>query len=147
MRRRLFAFKTDQQAVARAWQNMKAHHSLIRQVKHAKEQRNTSMCSLLTVSLKLSESQRFLNTATTDEGGLSRSSKASIRMKSNTMSKKFIHTTWRDRVNWRDCCFPLFLGFHKNPSELIYFFFFFNCTHLRVWLHFMRDKLKTITWY
>lgn len=50
----------------------------------------------LTVSLKLSESQRFLNTATTEEGGLSRSSNASIRMKSNTMSKKFIHTTCRD---------------------------------------------------
>lgn len=54
------------------------------------------MCDLLTVSLKLSESQRFLNTATTEEGGLSRSSNASIRMKSNTTSKKFIHTTYKE---------------------------------------------------
>ena len=58
--------------------------------------RNLCVCVyILTVSLKLSESQRFLNTATTEEGGLSRSSKASIRIKSNTMSKKFIHTTCR----------------------------------------------------
>lgn len=59
------------------------------------------MCECqLTVSLKLSESQRFLNTATTDEGGLSKSSNASIRIKSNTMSKKFIHTTCRHCDMW-----------------------------------------------
>lgn len=46
-----------------------------------------------TVSLKLSESQRFLRTASTEDGGFSRSSKASMRMKSSTMSKKLIHTT------------------------------------------------------
>ena len=53
-----------------------------------------SVCGL-NVSLKLSESHQFLSTATTDKGGLSRSSKASIRMKSSTMSKKFITTTWQ----------------------------------------------------
>lgn len=47
----------------------------------------------VTVSLKLSDSHRLRKTATTDVGGFSRSSKASIRMKSNTMSKKFKHTT------------------------------------------------------
>lgn len=46
-----------------------------------------------TVSLKLSDSQRFLRTASTEDGGLSRSSKASMRMKSRTISKKLMHTT------------------------------------------------------
>lgn len=76
----------------------------------------------LTVSLKLSESQRFLNTATTEEGGLSRSSNASIRMKSNTMSKKFIHTTCRDAnpnstlcETCHDRIFSLHSRFMKSP--------------------------------
>lgn len=46
-----------------------------------------------TVSLKLSDSQRFLRTASTEDGGFSRSSKASMRIKSSTMSKKLMHTT------------------------------------------------------
>jgi hypothetical protein len=47
-----------------------------------------------TVSLKLSDSQRFLRTASTEDGGFSRSSKASMRMKSSTMSKKLMQATF-----------------------------------------------------
>lgn len=46
-----------------------------------------------TVSLKLSDSQRFRRTASTEDGGFSKSSKASMRMKSSTMSKKLMHAT------------------------------------------------------
>lgn len=75
-----------------------------------------------TVSLKLSESQRFLSTATTDDGGLSRSSNASIRMKSNTMSKKFMHTTCRDFINSELPFKGCFLHFISGFCSLFYFF-------------------------
>lgn len=93
-------------------------------ITHTEEMRHAFMCDLLTVSLKLSESQRFLSTATTEEGGLSRSSNASIRMKSNTTSKKFIHTTYKEDHNTQYKYAPL----PTECSHVGVFDAFFNAT-------------------
>lgn len=57
-----------------------------------------------TVSLKLSDSQRFRRTASTEDGGFSRSSKASMRMKSSTMSKKLMHATFGEEGHLELLC-------------------------------------------
>lgn len=83
-------------------------------------ERLQAVCKIeITVSLKLSESHRFRKTATTEVGGFSRSSNASMRIKSMTMSKKFIDTTWAEAEGQRSASLNSFIKVAHNPINYI----------------------------